>query len=78
MDSLEASSSYEDNFFDYIYIDAEHTYQAVSKDLEFWYPKLKKNGTLFGDDYYCREYDVNFSLHNDYQYYIKKNNINKW
>ena len=76
--SLEASSKYEDNFFDYIYIDAEHTYQAVTKDLEVWYPKLKKNGTLFGDDYYWREEDDTLSLHKAYQEFIKKNHIKKW
>ena len=76
--SLEASSKYEDNFFDYIYIDAEHTYQAVTKDLEVWYPKLKKNGTLFGDDYYWREEDDTLSLHRAYQEFIKKNHIKRW
>ena len=76
--SLEASSRYEDNFFDYIYIDAEHTYQAVTKDLEVWYPKLKKNGTLFGDDYYWREEDDTLSLHRAYQEFIQKNHIKKW
>ena len=76
--SLEASSKYEDNFFDYIYIDAEHTYQAVTKDLEVWYPKLKKNGTLFGDDYYWREEDETLSLHRAYQEFIQKNHIKKW
>ena len=78
LNSLEASSMYEDNFFDYIYIDAEHTYQAVTKDLEVWYPKLKKNGTLFGDDYYWREEDNTLSLHIAYQEFIKKNHIKKW
>ena len=78
VDSIEASSKYEDNFFDYIYIDAEHTYQAVTKDLEVWYPKLKKNGTLFGDDYYWREEDDTLSLHKAYQEFIKKNHIKKW
>ena len=76
--SLEASSKYEDYFFDYIYIDAEHTYQAVTKDLEVWYPKLKKNGTLFGDDYYWREEDDTLSLHRAYQEFIQKNHIKKW
>ena len=42
LNSLDAASNYKDNFFDYVYIDAEHTYEAVSKDLNFWYPKLKK------------------------------------
>ena len=78
LNSLEASSKYEDNFFDYIYIDAEHTYKAVTEDLEVWYPKLKKNGTLFGDDYYWREEDDTLSLHIAYQEFIKKNHIKKW
>ena len=69
---------FEDNFFDYIYIDAEHTFKAVTKDLEVWYPKLKKNGTLFGDDYYWREEDDTLSLHIAYQEFIKKNHIKKW
>ena len=67
-----------DNFFDYIYIDAEHTYEAVKKDLRAWYPKLKKNGTLFGDDYYWREEDDSLSLHKAYQEFISKNHIKKW
>jgi hypothetical protein len=78
LNSLEASSKYEDNFFDYIYIDAEHTYKAVTKDLEVWYPKLKKNGTLFGDDYYWREEDNTLSLHIAYQEFIKKKHIKNW
>ena len=78
LNSIEASAKYEDNFFDYIYIDAEHTYKAVTKDLEVWYPKLKKNGTLFGDDYYWREEDDTLSLHIAYQEFIKKNQIKKW
>ena len=78
LNSLEASSKYQDNFFDYIYIDAEHTYKAVTKDLEVWYPKLKKNGTLFGDDYYWREEDDTLSLHRAYQEFIQKNHIKKW
>jgi hypothetical protein len=78
LNSFEASHNYEDNFFDYIYIDAEHTYEAVTKDLEVWYPKLKKNGILFGDDYYWREEDATLSLHRAYQEFIKKNKIKKW
>jgi len=76
--SSEASSNYIDNYFDYIYLDAEHSYQAVINDLNMWYPKLKKNGVLFGDDYYWREEDDTLSLHKAYQEFINKNNINKW
>tara|TARA_Y100001970_G_scaffold285539_1_gene405600 strand:- start:8662 stop:9345 length:684 start_codon:yes stop_codon:yes gene_type:complete len=78
LNSQDASSTYEDNFFDYVYIDAEHTYEAVINDLKFWYPKLKKNGILFGDDYYWREEDDSLSLHKAYQEFIFKQNIKNW
>ena len=76
--SINASSNYNDNYFDYIYLDAEHTYQAVSNDLDIWYPKLKINGVFFGDDYYWREEDGSLSLHKAYQDFISKHQIRKW
>ena len=36
---------------DAIFIDGDHSYEAVSKDLPFWFNKLKKGGWLLGDDY---------------------------
>lgn len=76
--SSDASLNYNDYYFDYIYLDAEHSYQAVSNDLELWYPKLKNNGILFGDDYYWREKNNSLSLHKAYQDFISKNRIKKW
>ena len=40
-----------DESLDAIFIDADHSYEAVSKDLPFWWKKLKKGGWLLGDDY---------------------------
>ena len=40
-----------DNSVDAIFIDGDHSYDAVSEDLPFWYNKLKKGGWLLGDDY---------------------------
>ena len=37
--------------FDWVYIDGNHTYPMVVKDLEFYYPLVKKGGFLCGDDY---------------------------
>ena len=76
--STEASFNYKNNYFDYIYLDAEHTYEGVTNDLNQWYPLLKKNGVLFGDDYYWREEDGTLSLHNAYQDFINKLHIKKW
>lgn len=49
--STEALDSFEDYFFDYIYIDASHDYESVKNDLELSRKKIKKNGFICGHDY---------------------------
>jgi hypothetical protein len=49
--SVKASKGFNDNYFDFIYIDANHKHEFVLEDLETWYPKLKKYGTMCGDDF---------------------------
>ena len=36
---------------DFVYIDGDHRYEAVIKDINLFYPKLKKGGLLAGHDY---------------------------
>ncbi len=36
---------------DYLYIDADHTFDSVTRDLELWWPFLKVGGLIAGDDY---------------------------
>lgn len=43
---------FEDEYFDFIFIDAAHDYKNVMNDLKCWFPKLKKNGIIGGHDYY--------------------------
>lgn len=49
--SIEASKLYEDEYFNIVYIDASHEYEDVKKDVQSWYPKVKKGGFICGDDY---------------------------
>jgi len=49
--SINASSLFPDNYFDFVYIDANHSFEAVMQDLESWYPKVKLNGVIAGHDY---------------------------
>jgi hypothetical protein len=49
--SLDGLSSFKDAYFDMIYIDGDHMYNAVQKDLEMGFRKIKSGGILAGDDY---------------------------
>ena len=53
--SLIAADEFDKNFFDYVYIDGDHEYDAVKKDLVAWYPKVKVGGMLAGHDYGMHE-----------------------
>lgn len=46
-----AADQFEDGFFDWIYIDAIHTFEAANADIRAWYPKIRKGGVLSGHDY---------------------------
>ncbi|KAL7537419.1 hypothetical protein ACHAXR_007809 [Thalassiosira sp. AJA248-18] len=45
------ASKYEDEYFDFIYVDARHDFKGVWEDLVNYWPKLKKGGILAGHDY---------------------------
>ena len=49
--SIHAVTHFEDNSLDFIYIDGDHTYQNVSKELELYYPKVKSQGVMGGHDF---------------------------
>lgn len=49
--SLQAVQLAMNDYFDFVYIDAEHTYEACRADMEAWYPKLRPGGVLSGHDY---------------------------
>lgn len=49
--SHEASELFEDYSLDFVYIDANHTYNYVKSDIESWYKKVKIGGILCGHDY---------------------------
>ena len=50
-DSVSASEIIKDKIADLVFIDANHSYESVKKDIEIWQPKLKLGGILCGHDY---------------------------
>lgn len=51
MTSDEALEKFEDNTYDFIFIDGLHEYDQVKKDIENYYPKIKNGGVFSGHDY---------------------------
>lgn len=43
---------FENEYFDWIYIDADHAYRAVLRDLRLYHSKVKKDGLVFGHDFF--------------------------
>ncbi|KAL1523570.1 hypothetical protein AB1Y20_018506 [Prymnesium parvum] len=49
--TTDAASRFADGFFDWIYLDATHTYAAARQDILTWWPKLRVGGLFSGHDY---------------------------
>merc|ERR1712086_974128 len=45
----------EDDYFDFIYVDARHDFKGVFDDLVDWWPKLKVGGIIAGHDYVTQD-----------------------
>jgi hypothetical protein len=50
-DSENALQKFDKDYFDWIYVDGNHTYEFVKADLNYSWDKLKVDGYLTGDDY---------------------------
>jgi hypothetical protein len=49
--SAEAHGLFAEEFFDFVYVDANHSFEACYQDLSWWFPKVKRGGLLAGHDY---------------------------
>jgi lipopolysaccharide biosynthesis glycosyltransferase len=52
--SLVAVDNFEDQGIDWVFIDAEHSYESCKEDINAWLPKIKKGGWIGGHDYHPR------------------------
>ena len=50
--TTEAVKQIPDNSLDFIFLDADHAYKTVVRDIEDWNPKVKKGGYITGHDWY--------------------------
>lgn len=48
--TVEAAALVQDNSLDFVFIDADHSYEGVKADIELWRPKVRPGGYLSGHD----------------------------
>lgn len=51
VDSAEAAAVLRDGSLDFAFLDADHSFAGVERDIRLWLPKLKPGGLLGGHDY---------------------------
>ena len=49
--SAEATKEFRDQFFDWVFIDGNHSYDACLEDLRLWAPKVQADGLICGHDF---------------------------
>jgi len=49
--SAPSADLYKDGSLDFVFIDANHTYEGVNEDITKWRPKVKPGGFMAGHDY---------------------------
>ena len=49
--SKDAANLFADDSLDFVFLDADHKYDAAKEDLATWFPKVKKGGIFCGHDY---------------------------
>ncbi len=49
--SVDVAKTIPDRSLDFVFIDANHSYEAVRDDLRAWVPKVKSGGIISGHDY---------------------------
>ena len=55
-DSVEAAGDIEDESLDFVFIDADHSFEGASRDLKAWIPKVKPGGLVTGHDFDAKDY----------------------
>lgn len=56
MTTRDAAEVIHDGELDFVFIDADHSYEAVLEDIRCWHPKVRAGGWLGGHDYHARKF----------------------
>lgn len=64
--SVKFLNNLQDDYLDMVYIDGDHSYEAVKQDLNLSYLKVKNNGFILGHDYHEQKFNGVFKAVNEF------------
>jgi len=64
--SFDVLNTFEDDYFDLIYIDGDHSYDGVKLDLNMSLKKVKKDGYICGHDYTLEKFEGVYNAVNEF------------
>ncbi len=74
--SMEAAKDFEPGSLDFVYIDANHTFDSVVEDLDVWAKIVREGGIVSGHDYgHFKHRDRNLETKRAINEHVKKYNI---
>jgi hypothetical protein len=76
--SIDAVKDFKDGELDFVYIDADHTYEATMNDIVEWGKKVRSGGVIAGHDYIHRGGQSQHKVIEAVMEYTKVNKINPW
>lgn len=74
--STEVVAQFDSNYFDWIYIDTDHTYQTTADELKKYAPKIKEGGIIAGHDFAIGNWITGFRygvIEAVYEFCVKEN-----
>lgn len=76
MFSTDAVKFFDDEYFDWVYIDANHKYKYIKENLHLWTPKVKVGGLITGHDYGNKKEKIrDWGITKAVNEFVKKNNF---
>lgn len=48
--SVDVATMFDDESIDFCFIDSDHSYESIKKEIDTWYPKIKPGGMIGGHD----------------------------
>ena len=78
--SMDAVKDIKDGYLDFVYIDANHTFQYVVNDVAEWEKKVRKGGIVSGHDFFTKYRGRNLIVHVEdvIRAWTKIYNIHPW